>query len=318
MRSFQKTVISASCAFLICAGVISWRVYRAKDRALKLAEDVKIQQMNAKRGDAQSQAKLGDMYLDGQGTPQDYAQALYWCRKAAEQGDAGAQYCVARMYYHGQGTPKDYAEALLWYRKAAIQGYAQAQEAVGFMYYRGEGVAQDYTEALRWYRKSADQGYARAQYNIGIMYYYGRGLPQDRAEAISWYRKAAAGGDEYALRALGVDLTMFVKLALLVQFLGSIWLLFDLLPPNSVVSKKSFTYLQKQVIAWAGALGVFAAALSYYGYASHRIRCLSCGFDAFNLCRWLLNTVWVVSLFYIVRSGRRSDVARGEVDPSST
>jgi TPR repeat protein len=181
------------------------------------------------------------------------------------------------------------------------------------MYYRGEGVPQDYAEALRWYGKSADQGYARAQYNLGHMHYHGQGVRQDHAEAFLLYRKAADQGDEYALRALGAELTMFVKLALLVQFLGSVWLLFGLLSSkNSLVPRKSLIDFQKRVIGGAGVLGVFAAGLSYYGYASHRIRCLSCGLDAFNSFRWLLNTVWVVSLFYIMRSGKSSDVAQRE------
>jgi len=275
-----------------------------------LAEEARMYQGNAERGDPQAQAKLGFAYLDGQGVPEDYREALRWCRKGAEQGDARAQCCLGSIYYHGHGVPQDYAEALLWYGKAANQGYARAQEAVGFMYYRGEGVPKDDSEALRWYRKAAEQGYAKAQYNLGHMYYHGQGVPQDHVEAFRLYRKAANQGDEYALRALGAELTMFVKLALLVQLLGSMWLLFDLLPSNSLVPTRSLTDFQKRVIGGTGGLGVFAAGLSYYGYASHRIRCLSCGFDAFNSFRWLLNAVWVVSLFYIMRSGRRSGVAR--------
>jgi TPR repeat protein len=37
-----------------------------------------------------AQAHLGIAYYNGQGVPQDYAQAATWSRKAAEQGDAGA------------------------------------------------------------------------------------------------------------------------------------------------------------------------------------------------------------------------------------
>ena len=35
-----------------------------------------------------TQKNLGTMYYNGQGVPQDYAQAAYWYRKAADQGDA--------------------------------------------------------------------------------------------------------------------------------------------------------------------------------------------------------------------------------------
>ena len=40
----------------------------------------------ANAGDAEAQFNLGVMYRVGRGVPQDYAQAVSWCRKAAEQG----------------------------------------------------------------------------------------------------------------------------------------------------------------------------------------------------------------------------------------
>jgi len=39
----------------------------------------------AERGDAESQYRLGDCYNDGMGVAQDYTNAMYWYRKAAEQ-----------------------------------------------------------------------------------------------------------------------------------------------------------------------------------------------------------------------------------------
>ena len=38
------------------------------------------------------------------------------------------------MYDEGQGVPQDYAEAVKWYRMAADQGNADAQSNLGFMY----------------------------------------------------------------------------------------------------------------------------------------------------------------------------------------
>ena len=35
--------------------------------------------------------KLGVMYANGEGVPEDDAQAVSWYRKAAQQGDASAQ-----------------------------------------------------------------------------------------------------------------------------------------------------------------------------------------------------------------------------------
>ena len=40
------------------------------------------------------------------GVPQDYTEAVRWCRRAAEQGDARAQYNLGNMYYNGMGVPQ--------------------------------------------------------------------------------------------------------------------------------------------------------------------------------------------------------------------
>jgi len=61
-------------------------------------------------------------------------------RAMAEQGYAGAQYDLGQMYAEGQGVPQDDAEAVTWYRRAAEQGYAPAQGNLGVMYDNGRGV----------------------------------------------------------------------------------------------------------------------------------------------------------------------------------
>jgi TPR repeat protein len=68
------------------------------------------------------------MYTNGNGVPQDYAQAIGWFRKAAEQGDANAQYALGFMYANGNRVPQDDAQAMGWLRKAAEQGNAAAQD----------------------------------------------------------------------------------------------------------------------------------------------------------------------------------------------
>ncbi len=95
------------------------------------------------------------------------------------------------MYSNGQGVPQDYAEAVKWYRKAAEQGATEAQNSLGFMYYKGRGVPQDYAEAVKWFRKAAGQGHSRAQSNLGLMYIQGIGVPQDYVQAYMWFNLAA-------------------------------------------------------------------------------------------------------------------------------
>ena len=67
----------------------------------------------------------------------DYATALREWRPLAEQGNADAQFYLGVMYRDGQGVPQNDAEAVRWYRKAAEQGYAQAQYSLRWMYANG-------------------------------------------------------------------------------------------------------------------------------------------------------------------------------------
>lgn len=90
------------------------------------------------------------MYEQGQGVPQDYAQAAIWYRKAAEQGDVDAQFSFGEMYYYGYGVPQDYAEAAIWFCKAAEQENTVAQAILGLLYATGQGVPNDYAEAYFW------------------------------------------------------------------------------------------------------------------------------------------------------------------------
>lgn len=47
------------------------------------------------------------MYDQGRGVTQNYKEAVWWYRKAAEQGDAVAQFNLAEMYRNGLGVAKD-------------------------------------------------------------------------------------------------------------------------------------------------------------------------------------------------------------------
>jgi len=62
------------------------------------------------------------MYHDGQGVPQNDAEALKWLRLAADQGDALAQCNLGLVYAEGWGVPKDLVRALMWFNLSAAQG----------------------------------------------------------------------------------------------------------------------------------------------------------------------------------------------------
>ena len=176
---------------------------------------LKIWRPLAEQGDAKAQVNLGFMNENGQGVPQDFAEAAKWYRKAAEQGNnAMAQHDLGRMYTEGRGVPQDYAEAVKWWRKAAEQDHAGALFNLGHAYRVGEGVPRNNDEALKWWRKAAEQGHATAQANLGRMYasvkasklaaiavplslLFG-GVKQDFVQAHMWFTLAATQGDKTA------------------------------------------------------------------------------------------------------------------------
>jgi TPR repeat protein len=80
----------------------------------------------------------------------DYTTALRLLRPLAEQGHAGAQAYIGAMYHQGQGAPQDPAEAARWYRKAAEQGHASAQNNLGVLCAHGQGVPRDQVAAYKW------------------------------------------------------------------------------------------------------------------------------------------------------------------------
>ena len=59
------------------------------------------------------------MYANGQGVPQDDAEAVRWLRLAAGQGNANAQDNLGNMYDYGRGVPQDYVQAHMWFNLAA-------------------------------------------------------------------------------------------------------------------------------------------------------------------------------------------------------
>ncbi|MDY6337878.1 MAG: tetratricopeptide repeat protein [Succinivibrionaceae bacterium] len=56
-------------------------------------------------------------------------------------------------YYYGRGVGQDYKEAAYCYRQAAEKGYARAAEQLGYMYRDGLGVERSWSEAQKWFQK---------------------------------------------------------------------------------------------------------------------------------------------------------------------
>jgi len=119
-------------------------------------------------------------------------------RKSAEEGDASAQNRLGLLYDEGVGVPQDYRQAKEWFEKAAKQGHIGAQTNLGTLYLQGEGAPQSAQMALFWFSRAAEQGDVLAFAKLGWIYAQGRGMLQDFIQAYMWYNLAATNGDKPA------------------------------------------------------------------------------------------------------------------------
>lgn len=83
-------------------------------------------------GILQIQNNLGNRYCNGEGVPQDFAEAVKWYRKSAEQGYGLAQYWLAKCCQNGNGVAQSWEEAIDWYWKAHEQGVEDATKALRY------------------------------------------------------------------------------------------------------------------------------------------------------------------------------------------
>lgn len=120
----------------------------------------------AEAGSAEAQSRLADLYLTGNGVPQNLQKAVQLYRTSAEQGNANAQYNMGVFSEEGRGVPRSLTKAFEWYKKAAEQGHANAQNSLGTMYMQGRAVPQDFVLAIVWFNVSASQGLDDAKTNL--------------------------------------------------------------------------------------------------------------------------------------------------------
>jgi TPR repeat protein len=79
-------------------------------------EAAKWYRMAAEQGHDYAQQFLSELLVrGGHGLKQNYEEAAKWCRMAANHGKPAAQCLLGDLYLDGLGVPQDYAEAYFWY-----------------------------------------------------------------------------------------------------------------------------------------------------------------------------------------------------------
>jgi len=123
----------------------------------------------AKKGSAEAQFKVGEMYETGFGVKADQAEAMKWISKSADQGHETAKFKLLYWDIEKNGITdanKAEYEAL---KTKANEGNAQAQFYVGKMYSRGVGVKKNSSKALGWLNKAALVGVLAAEREASLV-----------------------------------------------------------------------------------------------------------------------------------------------------
>ena len=202
--------VIAGCAQSYYQSQKGMRHYKPDDVATALNELRPL----AAEGDADAQFKLGSLYYQGFGVPQDFKEAIAWLRKAAEQNHTSAQVTLGAIY--ADGIPgvveKNYPQALMWFIFAAGQGDPDAMEfrdSLGLkmtpaQIAEAQKLAREfkpqatYVKVFEDFKKGAERGDAVSQFKVGLIYYGGQGVPRDYKEALAWFKKAALQGHPLA------------------------------------------------------------------------------------------------------------------------
>jgi len=175
-------------------------------------------QYAADQGQPVAQWKLGRMYADGDGVPQDDLRAFKYFSQIANAhpdelpGTAQARFVasafVALGHYYFTGIPNskivpDPARARDMFAYAATYfGDADAQYELGRLYL--SSTPSDPHQAARWFQLAATKGQCRAEVALGDMLFQGQAVPRQAARGLMWLTlgKDCAGPDESWVKPL--------------------------------------------------------------------------------------------------------------------
>ena len=114
--------------------------------------------------------------------------------KLAKKGNAEAQFKVGEMYETGRGVEKNKIEALRWIKKADAQGNLAAGYKLLYYDLQKNGVTRDNKAKLDKLQTAAKDGDGYAQYYVGLMHSRGVGLKRSDKVALDWLGEASLVG----------------------------------------------------------------------------------------------------------------------------
>ena len=114
--------------------------------------------------------------------------------KLAKKGNAEAEFKIGEMYETGFGVKKDMKEAVSWITKAAAQGHETASFKMLYWDIEKNGLKGENKKKFADLRAKANNGNIQAMYYLGKMYAYGVGVKKNYDKSLDWLNKATFAG----------------------------------------------------------------------------------------------------------------------------
>jgi len=158
----------------------------------------------ADSGDSESQYKLAQHHLAGNGVEINIERAHQLIESAAKLGHLNAIYLLGVWAQTGERGPEDPARAVQLYEQAGNEGHLNALLNLGILTQVGIGTPMDMLKARDIYTRAAEAGSGQAAANLGKLYEAGAlsDGESDYPMAIHWYRKSIKLGFAEARTAL--------------------------------------------------------------------------------------------------------------------
>lgn len=151
--------------------------------------------------DALLEYRIGRMYLNGNGTAENAAEALRWFEKSANNGNLFAAYEAATLMETGQKVPVNPIRSQIYYNQV-LNGFIKTdlvtpdsnlEYRIGLMFFKGKGTALDIDAATKWLNLSSSKGNPYAQFQLAEIYRKGEWTLQNEEYARRLYFSALAG-----------------------------------------------------------------------------------------------------------------------------
>ena len=114
--------------------------------------------------------------------------------KLAKKGNAEAQYKVGEMYEAGRGVDVNKDEAMKWFTQAADGGSQNAKDKLLYVDMEKNGLTKDNKAEYEGLKTRAKGGDEYAQYYLGMMYSHGVGVKKNYNKADDLLGKASLAG----------------------------------------------------------------------------------------------------------------------------